>query len=77
MAGVDVNIWPSKDVEGVTKIVEQQGLDGLLRMVILGCEVMARSCDLAGDHEGRQLWKARVWNAKGYCQMAKRTEGRS
>ena len=74
MAGAEVNIWPSKDVEGLAQLVESQGLDGLLSMVVLACEIMAREAEKAG--KDRQLWKQRAYNAKAYKRMAMRTEGR-
>lgn len=74
MAGADVNIWPSKDVEGLAQLIEVHGLDGLLSMVILACQIMSREKEKV--KEDGHLWRQRGYNARAYKRMAARVEGR-
>lgn len=76
MAALDVKNGDGEVLRVVTQVIEKEGLDGLLSMVVLACQLREREAEQAGRHVERSLWRGRAHNCRAYKQMARRVEGR-
>ncbi|HYE78564.1 MAG TPA: hypothetical protein VEI97_11300 [bacterium] len=75
-AGVELNYGPMPIMR---RGIDQEGLDGFLRLVALVCAIEARSLEGIHTREAekeRDKWRARHRAALAYQAMAERVEGR-
>lgn len=62
--------------EGIAELLEREGLDGLLGIVVLVCKVKERQAQAAQEWEKAKRWHNRWFNCRAYKTMARRVEGR-
>lgn len=68
------------DLTMLRKAIAANGIDGVLKAMIVVCAIEARSLEGVKGEEAereRDRWKSRVFHLKGYKTMAARVEGRS